>query len=469
MKRIIKTSLLIIPLLFSVTACDSASNVLVEKEMTIDTSGLNIDGCGDVGPFNLRFNLEDYATIGDEPNIDLARLAMLFDANICVYSKVNVSGDNDLDHAKDYERLFAHFDLKDIKSFEVNSDADCTHIEVAHHFIKSNKKKYDIVFCSIHDSSMYQAWESNLDVGYDDASYYEKTGEHSEWTEKENHKGFDVSANRTISLLQSYLNTIKSGKTPQILYIFGHSRGGGIANLAAKKLIDKGYEVAAYTSASPLTTTSSEVSNPKYNHIFNYVNDVDVITHIPPASWGFKRFGKDIHFDIRNYPEQFKAFTGQDLPSYEDHSFIEQLFESACSSRELVYAFDEKYTVETSKAYDTQEKVDKYIEDYKNKFSGGFASLKQFVRFDVTTNSDNKYVVKVIACPGLLSHMIGIGIATYGLNSAFTTLAIQYYSIISFFAKLAGVDNVLSLRDSISAKGVAFAHFYQSYGTYFFL
>ena len=436
--------------------------------MTIDTSDLHIDGCGDVGPFNVRFNLEDYATIEDEPNIDIARIALLFNANICSYSDINVAGAGNFDHVTGYTRLFSRFNLEDIRSFDLNVDSDYTHIQVAHHFIKSNRKKYDIVFCSIHDSSAYKAWESNLDVGYDDASYYEKTGEHLEWTEKENHKGFDVSANRTVTLLEDYLNTIKSGKTPQILYLFGHSRGGAIANLGAKKLIDKGYNVAAYTCASPLTTTSSEVSNPKYNHIFNYVNDVDAITYIPPASWGFKRFGKDIHFDIRNYSEQFKAFTGQDLPIYEDHSFIEQLFESACSSRDLVYVFDEKYTVETSKACDAQEKVDKYIEDYKERFSGSFASLKEFVRFDVTTNSDNKYVVKVVTCPGLLSHMIGIGIATYGLNSAFTTLAVQYYSIISFFAKLAGVDNVLSLRDSISAKDIAFAHFYQSYGTYLF-
>ena len=468
MKSKIKISLLIIPLLFSVAACDDTDNVSVEREMTIDTSGLLVEGAGNVGPFNVSFNLEDYVTIEDEPNVNKARIAMLFAANICTYSSIITSGAKEFDQVTGYVRLFSRFELKDIREHQVKKDADYTHVQMAHHFIKSHGKKYDICFFAIQDSSYMKSWESNLDVGYDDTSYYEKTSNHSEWTEKENHKGFDVSANRTVTLIENYLSEIKHGKTPQILYIFGHSRGGAIANLTAKKMIDNGYEVAAYTAASPLTTTSSEASNPKYKHIFNYVNAVDDFTQIPPASWGFKRFGTDICFDIRNYSEQFKLYTGQDLPSYSDDSFIATLFASASPSREQAYVFDEKYTIETSKAFDTQEKVDKYIEDYKNRFDGSFVSLKSFVRFDVTTNSNDKFVVNVVACPGLLSHMVGLGIGAYGLNNAFTTLTIQYYSIISFFAKLAGVDNVMSLKDTISGRDIAFAHFFQSYMTYLY-
>ena len=470
MNKFVKTSLLIISLLFTVTGCDNTDNVSVEKEMSIDTSGLGVEGCGTVGPFNVSFNLEDYATIEDEPNINKARIALLFAANICNYSQINVSGAVPLDQAMGYVRLFARFELEDIRDYVISSnsgDADTSYIQIAHHFIKTNKKKYDIVFCSVIDSSILSTWESNTDVGYDNESYYSKAGQCVEWTEKENHKGFDVSANRTVTTIEEYLSSIKSRKTPQILYLFGHSRGGAISNLAAKKLIDKGHNVVAYTMASPLTTTSSEASNPKYNHIFNYVNAVDTFTHIPSADWGFKRYGQDIHFDIRNYKEAFKQYTGLDLPEYEDSSIVETLLNSTCESRELAYVFDEKYTLDTSKELDDQAAVDKYIENYKKKFSTSFESLQSYVRFDVTT-VDGKFVVKAIGCPALLSQLIGIGIAAYSLKYAFSTLALQYYSIISVYAKVAGIDNVMSLKDSVDTKSITFAHFYQSYGSYFF-
>ncbi len=469
MKKIVKTLLLVTPLLFSTVACDNTDNVNVEKEIKIDTKDLGIEGCGELGPFNVTFNLEDFVTIEDEPNINKAKIAMLFSANICLNSKVLVTGANPNNIAGDFA-LFNHFGLEKLRNRSTENkgeDADVTHVEMGHHFVKKDGKKYNVIFCSIRDSSVKNSWKSNLDVGYDSASYYEKTGEHPEWTDKENHKGFDVSANRTMSFIEEYLSEVKSGKTPQIIYIFGHSRGGAISNLVAKKMIDKGHEVVAYTLASPFTSTSTETSNPKYNHIFNYVNVVDPITSMPSAQWGFKRFGQDIRFDIRNYKEQFKQFTGQDLPEYEEESIIVNLLSSFCDSRDKSYVFDEKYTLDVSKPFDTQEKVDDYIQKYKNKFDGIFVHLQKYLRFDVNKNDDDKFVVSVVSCSALLSDMIGVGINAYGLNYAFQTLTLQYYSILSFYAKFAGIDNIMALKDTIDFKAIAFAHFFQSYVTYF--
>ena len=457
---------------FSLSACQKAENVSFEKQMTIDASNLGIDGVSNIGPLNFKFNLEDFTKVEDEPNNEKAKIGLLFDATICSYSRVKIDEEGyKTDIFTGYERFYNFFQLQDLEDYLIEQSADkydCSRIQMGHHKVKVDGKKYDIVFCTILDSSNIESWASNFDMGYDDDSYYSKTGSHNEWTDKENHKGFDVTANRCVEKIESYISGKKHGKTQQILYIFGHSRGGAVANLSAKKLIDKGHNVVAYTAASPLTTTASNYNDAKYNHIFNYVNDVDAITILPSSSWGFKRFGKDVHFDVRNCVESFKQCTGEDLPEFKDISNITNLLSGLCASRADAYVFDERFTIATSKALDDQTAVDKYINDQKNKFSGSFKPLQSFLRFDVSTNESNKYIVKVVSCPALMSHLLGLAVATYGMTSSITTIAVQYYSIISVYAEQVGIDNPLTLRDNFDTKSIAYAHFYHSYIAYLF-
>ena len=472
MNRFVKTSVLLLTLSFSLSACHKAENISFEKEMTIDVSNLGIDVATEIGPLPFKFNLEDYAIIEDEPNMEKAKLSILFEATIGFYSKVKVNEEGyKADIFEGYERLYNYFQLEDLQEYVtlVESDTyDTSKIQMAHHLVKSNGTKYDIVFCTLLDSSNNSTWASNFDMGYDDESYYSKTGEHPEWTEKDNHKGFDIAANRSVEKIESYLSHYKSGKTQQIVYVFGHSRGGAIGNLVAKKLIDKGRTVVAYTSASPLTTMAKNYNDAKYNHIFNFVNDVDPITVLPSSGWGFNRFGKDYHFDVKNYGESFKRYSGQDLPEFQDISMISTLLTGICAERKDAYVFDEKYTIATSKALDDQAAVDKYINEQKNKFSGKFKPLQSFLKFDVKQNDDNKYVVNVVSCAALISHLLGYALATYGLSNAITSVALTYYYVISAYAKLAGIDNPMSLRDDFDGKSLAYAHYYYSYVAYFF-
>ena len=457
---------------FALSACQKAENVSIEKEMTIDASNLGIDVATEIGPMQIKFNLEDYATIEDEPNLDKAKLSLLMAATIGSYSRIKVNEEGyKADIFDGYERFYNYLQLQDLQEYITLVDDekyDTTKIQMAHHLVKSNGTKFDIVFCTLLDSSNNVTWASNFDMGADDESYYSKTGQHPEWTEEDNHKGFDVTANRAVEKIESYLKAQKSGKTQQILYIFGHSRGGAVGNLTAKKLIDKGHTVVAYTSASPLTTMSSHYNDAKYNHIFNFVNDVDPITVLPSTGWGFKRFGKDIHFDVRNCLESFKRYTGQDMPEFNEVSLISSLLAGICDSRKNAYAFDEKFTIATSKALDDQAAVDKFINEQKNKFTDQFKSLQSFLRFDVTTNDAGKYIVKVVSCAALMSQLVGIALATYGLTNAISSVALTYYSIISVYAKLAGIDNPMTLRDDFDAKSLAYAHYYYSYVAYLF-
>lgn len=457
---------------FALSACQKAENVSFEKQMTIDASNLGIDVATEIGPMQIKFNLEDYAKIEDEPNMDKAKLSILFASTIGSYSRVKVNEEGyKADIFDGYERIYNYFQLQDLQEYVTLVDDDqydTSKIQMGHHLVKSNGIKYDIVFCTLLDSSNNSSWASNFDMGYDNESYYSKTGQHPEWTEKENHKGFDVSANRALGKIENYLSHYKKGKTQQIVYIFGHSRGGAVGNLVAKKLIDKGHTVVAYTCASPLTTMSSTYNDAKYNHIFNFVNDVDPITVLPSVGWGFKRFGKDYHFDVRNCLESFKQYTGQDLPEFTNVSMISNLLAGLCPSRADAYTFNTKFTIATSKALDDQAAVDKFIKEQKDKFSGPFKSLQSFLRFDVTNNDAGKYIVNVVSCAALMSQLVGIALATFGLSNAISSVALSYYSIISVYAKLVGIDNPMSLRDEFDAKSLAYAHYYYSYVAYLF-
>lgn len=79
-------------------------------------------------------------------------------------------------------------------------------------------------------------------------------------------------------------------------WIAGYSRGATVANIVAKRLVDKfGTDhVYAYTFEAPMGGVKSEErSGVNYNCIHNIVNESDLITKLAPAGMGFKRYGQD--------------------------------------------------------------------------------------------------------------------------------------------------------------------------------
>lgn len=85
-------------------------------------------------------------------------------------------------------------------------------------------------------------------------------------------------------------------------WVTGFSRAAAVANVTAHNLnaaIGDGTldatpnDVFAYTFESPRTVTTDE---PEYDvalNIFNIVNPADIVTQIPPAEWGYVRYGID--------------------------------------------------------------------------------------------------------------------------------------------------------------------------------
>ncbi|MEL6938878.1 MAG: lipase family protein [Cyanobacteria bacterium J06598_1] len=88
----------------------------------------------------------------------------------------------------------------------------------------------------------------------------------------------------------------QSGKTLPPLYITGHSLGGALATMAAAALSDNGFDVAGvYTFGQPRVgdrTFVNQLNTHIQGKIFRFVNNNDIVPHVPPpfSVWNPTRF-----------------------------------------------------------------------------------------------------------------------------------------------------------------------------------
>lgn len=106
------------------------------------------------------------------------------------------------------------------------------------------------------------------------------------------HSGFSEAFNQIAIEVQQTLDKEEFSKKP--LFITGHSLGGALATIAAKKLTHNGGIAACYTFGSPRAGDIDWFTNIK-TPIYRLVNAADPVTMLPPGSevigllaWGSK-------------------------------------------------------------------------------------------------------------------------------------------------------------------------------------
>ena len=451
---------MISPLVISLCSCDKKQEEPIKARITYDL----LDGEKSCEYFDYSFNLDDYANISDSPNNDILKMSMLFDANISDNSRV------EFDHTKypaennlDQESFYNHLGLEGFEKVTIVSPTeydlnDITFLNFGHKVVDLNGTKYDICFITSKDSGLGKSWISNFDVGHDDDSYYIQTGEHPEWTNKENHKGFDVAANRCLEVIDDYKTRVLDQNSQQIFYIFGHSRGGAIANVLAAKLVDLGYQTVSYALASPAVTTSNNAHDEKYNHLYSYTCYEDPVTKALSFDLNFKRYGKTISFSIKDYLKEFKQYNGFGFPTG-DASPIISLLKNLSDGRGDIYLCSIKYMVAKV------ETMDEALE-YLTPFTGAYEYLKNFVLISLTLiNNTSYYVVEV--CPGFFTSLFGLLISRAGLNLSTITEELSPLKTYNYLNCLISVSGV-KLNDllSLNPDYLICTHFYPSYLTY---
>ena len=116
------------------------------------------------------------------------------------------------------------------------------------------------------------------------------------------HLGFTLAAEEIVADLERRA----AAEDPDVerTYLFcGHSRGAAVANLLASYAdgasggsgaITSAESVRAYGFATPNCTSAADARDARYDNIFNVLNPSDVVTMLPPATWGYQRYGRDV-------------------------------------------------------------------------------------------------------------------------------------------------------------------------------
>ena len=153
------------------------------------------------------------------------------------------------------------------------------------------------------------------------------------------HKGFSGAAAEISDSVKAYMrdNGISSDAR---IWITGFSRGGAVANLTGRMLVNrsavKAENMYCYTFAAPLTTKKLSRSQ---RGIFNTVNSFDMIPDVPMKSWGFGRYGDNYYLPSKmnkgyatlkkQADQSFRELTGQSYGVYWNHLlFKEKLLDS---------------------------------------------------------------------------------------------------------------------------------------------
>lgn len=172
----------------------------------------------------------------------------------------------------------------------------------------SSKKIEDFTLVAvIIRGTVQKEWYSNFDVGYSDE-----------------HAGFSSCCDFVMKKLADYLVNYSMRKDNLKFFVTGYSRGGAVANLVSKELIDK-YEkenIFSYTFATPNTTKSEDFADKKYSGIFNFVNPNDIVTRLPQDSWGYKKYGTTVNLsdtESEKEIEDFLFLCNELAPTVEDY------------------------------------------------------------------------------------------------------------------------------------------------------
>lgn len=278
-------------------------------------------------------------------NPELASFASVLSTDIYENTECNIEGESE---AGDKTKLLTEYGFLDVKTIDVptrdvaEDKNDVTSIVIGHRIISIDEVKYDAYVVVIRgtDGSASE-WNSNMDFGCDDALYLDKTGAHPDWTNKKNHKGFDVTANRVKASVDYYMESHEDADARRSVLFTGHSRGAAIANILGA--VYEGSEISscAYTFSTPNTTTDE---NHTRSSVFNIINDDDFVSALPLTDWGFFRYGTDIHYklsanaDIKKEAEQLMG----DSYSCGDREVIISIFADIISTREEMYDWDGK-------------------------------------------------------------------------------------------------------------------------------
>ena len=224
---------------------------------------------------------------------DFYRNANFFNSNLAMVSSSSAFINRRESDIKEYLDILG-FDNYEFYGYGLNTKDNVTYC-LAHKRIDD----FDLIFVSSVGSHYGSEWSNNFLVG--------NTG---------NHLGFNNSSNKIYESLKNYMKNYESPK----LWMTGYSRGGGIINLLADKLLREKFDstnMFVYTFEAPRGILKKNYK--EYNNVYNIYNSEDLIPNLIPEDLKFYRCGIDIDIKNANLEKLLNEFD----PSIEAKSFKE--------------------------------------------------------------------------------------------------------------------------------------------------
>ena len=291
---------------------DDAAKTVAESEKEYVRSKSNT--------YDLEYRLspEMFSNPSNIYNKDLAILSAV--ASGSAYS-------TDYKEAEDkYLKSFlTHAGFKDLEFHNLNvstskEDSDRVMYAIGKRHININRKTYNIIAIVVRGTVLGE-WFSNFNIGQ---GIY--------------HEGFLIATNDVMDSLDKYIEKYNlKEKDINKIWICGHSRGAGVANILSYFLKEKDYvnedSIYTYTLASPNVTTEKEGTS----FAFNFINSGDFVPAIP--YWNdWVHYGTDIKTEdldkntVNKAAEDFFNITGYKyigLSNREMDKIIKELYRLA--------------------------------------------------------------------------------------------------------------------------------------------
>ncbi len=185
--------------------------------------------------------------------------------------------------------------------YDVDTTADTVASMIARKETEINGEKCTLIAVSICGAGYNNEWLSNF-----------------AFSEDERHAGFDRAADIVLGRLLLYLFNHPVDHHVK-LWICGYSRAAAIANLLGQKLSNEKIcsvdDLYVYTFATPNTAIAE--SDWPCPSIFNIVGAFDPISTIPPAEWGYTRYGNTLFLPAQEVDSDYPTHREKTAEIYE--------------------------------------------------------------------------------------------------------------------------------------------------------
>ncbi len=296
-------------------------------------------------------------------------------------------------------------EVKHIESFKEKSYAADSNDSVTMNLGHMSDGRHDIYAVVFRGCYSAGEWLSAFDPGCDCPEYTALTGEHPEWKNKNNLKGFDIAAERAKEFINEFIAENDDSSLPDCVLFTGHSRGGAIANIIGA-FYEKNSDYKTFTYTFNTLPVTADLGAEEYKTVFNIFDSSDFYTSpLPFGNEKFSRYGKDLQKNIAETPEVQRAITGLMgradylCPSADFLAKYAELFGRCFPGRESLYKM-----AAVTETYNTAEQAQARQAECEALAHGasGLGLGKLFAVNEVAENESGEYELKLEYCPAAL-------------------------------------------------------------------